>query len=199
MLLLNTNEPVKNTINLISNSTDKQSLISLSISWLIKYGRYFIIGAEVLVLAAVFYKFRLDMQIAAIKETIDTNVTIYNGEKPQITEIEGYQTKINDDKLILSSRVGLSTILSHTISTVPSGIIMNSINITSTNVNMDLIATGATQSALTNIQNYANNLKSDNTYSSVSLENVTSNQKNSNNQIGTAFTINAKIASNTTE
>lgn len=87
-------------INLIPQKELEERALGKLLKWSLTFGRYIIVGTELVVLLAFFSRFKLDRQITDLREQIAQKEAIVNYNQEFEQQVRGIQTQLNEIKII---------------------------------------------------------------------------------------------------
>src|SRR5512136_468357 len=128
------------TINLIGEEAMEFTPVGRIVSWAVTYGRYIMIGTEIVVLLAFISRFSLDRKLTDLNEELSQKQAIIDANQDfEITfrELQDKITKIQT--LIRTPAKGLEA-LTAVQSVLPSDVRLDSLAITDQKVEGDVIA-----------------------------------------------------------
>jgi Tfp pilus assembly protein PilN len=166
------------SINLLHPQGFPQRLPLQFLKWLINYGRFIVIFVEIIVLVAFVYRFKLDSDLAALKEEINTNVPYIES----LSKDEALIKQTHQRLSIVSTVYGKNSIWSPVLDKVrqylPDNTRINSLNINLVEQVSHFKITAQT-SANNDISTFLNNLKKDTeTFQNVQLTGLSFDQGN---------------------
>lgn len=83
------------SINLLGESNFVRSPVGRIVNWAVTYGRYIMIGTEIIVLLAFISRFSLDRKLTDLKEEISQKQAILRANTQLESEIRAVQSTIN--------------------------------------------------------------------------------------------------------
>lgn len=116
-------------LDLLRPQSEPQRLLVKAFRWILSAGRYLIIGVEVIVLGAFIFRFKLDADIAATKETIEEQVPFIESLKADEELIRTTQFQVATIKLIKETNPDYSLILQKIADQTPTGVTIVSLNL----------------------------------------------------------------------
>ena len=133
------------SVNLLDQPEFEGSSVTRLFNWAVTYGRYIMIGTEVIVLLAFISRFSLDRKLTDLREEIAQKQIILEANKNFEEEIKQLQTNIlTVNNLIETQRKPLD-IFNQVISILPPDIILLSYKQEDINIELKLLA-GTTNS-----------------------------------------------------
>lgn len=142
------------TINLLGQEDLKHTPQGRIIGWALTYGRYIMIGTEIVVLLAFISRFSLDRKLTDLKEEIAQKQAILEANKDLERDIRSLQDKLvklkqttNNQKLPLDTLVTLQSLL-------PSDVYVETLDVTTDRLSVNATAgtTHGFSQFLTNLQ-----------------------------------------------
>jgi Tfp pilus assembly protein PilN len=143
------------TINLLGESDMEHTPMGRIIGWAITYGRYIMIGTEIVVLLAFISRFSLDRKLTDLKEEVSQKQNIIQANQDFEKDIRALQDKLAKIKA-LRAQPNTAIPLLQTFQTIlPSGMYLKSLNMEDGRVTVAAVAgsTGAFAQFIANIQN----------------------------------------------
>ncbi|KKU88775.1 hypothetical protein A3A64_01775 [Candidatus Gottesmanbacteria bacterium RIFCSPLOWO2_01_FULL_48_11] len=92
------------SVNLLGKDTFSSSPYGRLVTWAITYGRYIMIGTEIVVLLAFISRFSLDRKLTDLKEEISQKQAIIQVNLPFETEIKNLQQQLTHVKTLLKDQ-----------------------------------------------------------------------------------------------
>ena len=177
------NKGHRDNINLLNNIGTPQDSSELFYLWMVTYGRYILIGVEIIVIMVFFSKILVDQEYNSAISTSYNMQSKFKSKKVinEINLITNYQNKMSSLIALSQTNFRYEYTLNKILTLIPTGISIQSINIQNNNLN--IIGVSSSYNAL---QNLLNNFKSDNKdFNKVYLPSLSNsvnlNQINSNN------------------
>ena len=177
------NKGHRDNINLLNNIGIPQDSSEWFYLWLVTYGRYILIGVEIIVIMVFFSKILVDQEYNSAISTSYNMQSKFKSKKVinEINLITNYQSKMSSLIALSQTNFRYEYTLNKILTLIPTGISIQSINIQNNNLN--IIGVSSSYNAL---QNLLNNFKSDNKdFNKVYLPSLSNsvnlNQINSNN------------------
>ena len=97
------------TINLLGKEDLGRSPTGRLLAWAVTYGRYIMIGTEIVVLLAFISRFSLDRKLTDLKEEITQKQAILEANSDLETTIRALQNHIDNVTMILKDQTDLIT------------------------------------------------------------------------------------------
>ncbi|MFC1626743.1 PilN domain-containing protein [Patescibacteria group bacterium] len=91
-------------INLYRRKTMDDTPVGRITSWAITYGRYIMVGTEIIVLLAFIYRFKLDRKITDLREEVGQKQVILQANQPFEKEFRTLQKKLITLKTMVSDQ-----------------------------------------------------------------------------------------------
>lgn len=148
--------PAKTTsINLLGDSDMEHTPLGRIVSWAVTYGRYIMIGTEIVVLLAFISRFSLDRKLTDLKEETSQKQDIIEANLPFEKDVRTLQDKLAKIKALKGQPINALTVLSTFQSILPEGMYLRSISLDGEKLVVSAVAggTGAFAQFITNIQN----------------------------------------------
>lgn len=158
-------------LDLLKPQSNPEKLPVHFIKWLLSSGRYIFIGVEALVLIAFLARFKLDADIQATKESIDSQVPYIQNLKPYEILIRQTQFKLSAIANLKETSVDYPSILKEISNQTPQGIKITSLTMTKQANNVDIKLSGQAQTN-NDVSAFIAGLKSDNNFSNVNLASI---------------------------
>lgn len=133
------------------------------------YLRYILVITQLVVIGVLFFRFRIDQNIADLKESIKSKKAIIEADvvKDTVKNALTVQKQSQELLTIIKDQQTVTEILNYLLATFPRDIVLTTMNIEASEVKMD----GETGDALL-IKRYFNKLKKDKKFSSVELSDI---------------------------
>jgi len=110
------------TINLLGESEFEHTPLGRIVSWAVTYGRYIMIGTEIVVLLAFISRFSLDRKLTDLKEEISQKQDIIQANSQFEHDIRTLQDKLTKIKALTTQPVSSLDLLTFFRNVVPSGV-----------------------------------------------------------------------------
>lgn len=130
------------SINLLGQEDLAHSPQGRIVNWALTYGRYIMIGTEIVVLLAFISRFSLDRKLTDLREEIDQKQAILTANVSLENEIRSLQTQLANIKTLLTDQAKPVEYLALVASLLPADVYVNSLEITKDKIIAD--ATAAT-------------------------------------------------------
>jgi len=147
--------PAKNvSINLLGDSELEHTPVGRIVSWAVTYGRYIMIGTEIVVLLAFISRFSLDRKLTDLKEDISQKQDIIQANIQFERDVRTLQDKLAKIKTLTSHPVSQLDVLTFFQSVVPSGVYFRSYDQSSNKLSVSAVAgsTDAFSQFIANLQ-----------------------------------------------
>lgn len=181
--------PANVTINLLGDSEMEHTPIGRIVSWAITYGRYIMIGTEIVVLLAFISRFSLDRKLTDLKEEVTQKQDIITANIPFETEVRTLQDKLEKIKTLTAdppAALGLFPLFQ---TILPQGTYISSLDLTKNQLTVDAIS-GSTGS----FAQFIANLKNTKTITNIVIGDISRDPL-----LGIQFTFTAQVAKTTTK
>jgi len=141
-------------INLLGQEDLKHTPQGRIIGWALTYGRYIMIGTEIVVLLAFIARFSLDRKLTDLKEEISQNQAILEANVDLENDIRTLQDHLAKVKQLTNAQGKPLGILATFQAALPSDVYVTTINISDNKLDAEVVAgtTGGFSQLLTNIQ-----------------------------------------------
>lgn len=175
--------PADADINLLKNAELETSPEQRIANWALTYGRYIMVGTEVVVLLAFISRFSLDRKRTDLKEEIEQKQAILQANTSVETTIRLAQNRLTNIKTLLSHQAEPVNLLDEVSSLLPQDVALTTFTIDKGKLTLDLIAatTGGFSQFLSNLQSVRQ------------LSNITIERLNKNASGELTFTLSAGI------
>ncbi len=142
-------------INLLGESDMEHTPLGRIVGWAVTYGRYIMIGTEIVVLLAFISRFSLDRKLTDLKEEVSQKQEIIQANLPFEADVRSLQDKLAKIKTLKTQPLNSLAILTSFQTILPSGMYLKTLNIESDRVTVSAIAgsTGAFAQFIANMQN----------------------------------------------
>ncbi len=189
------NKNRRSSINLLNNIDIPKDSSELFYTWLVNYGRYILIGVEIIVIIVFVAKILVDQEYDyAVSSSYSLQSKLKSSSiQYDISKITSYQTKIGEISTISQASFNYEYTLNKILKLVPTGVIVQSISLTQNELTLVVSPGTYAQS-----QQLENNFKSDtkdfnNVYiPSLSNSSIVNNSNSSNINITLIANINLK-------
>lgn len=133
------------SINLLGDSDMEHTPVGRIVSWAVTYGRYIMIGTEIVVLLAFISRFSLDRKLTDLKEEVSQKQDIIEANLPFETDVRVLQNKLATIKTISKQTTNPTDILSGFQTVIPSGVYLKSFDLNGNKLSVGAVA-GSTSS-----------------------------------------------------
>jgi hypothetical protein len=142
------------SINLIGEEEMEHTPLGRIVMWAVTYGRYIMIGTEIIVLLAFISRFSLDRKLTDLNEEISQKQAIIDANRDFETQFLTLQKKLVTVKTLLASPPVTSDALNSVASLIPRDSHLEDLNITTNNVAGNVVAntTGGFSQLVANLQ-----------------------------------------------
>ncbi len=154
-------------INLIGEEEMAHSPVGRIVSWAVTYGRYIMIGTEVVVLLAFISRFSLDRKLTDLNDEISQKQAIIEANTDFEQQFRGVQNQISNINTLLSAPFHMIEALNTIQSILPADVYLNSLDITSGKLTADAVAGTAG-----GFSTLIDNLQSTNTFTNVDIGDI---------------------------
>jgi len=155
------------TINLLGESEMEHTPIGRIVSWAITYGRYIMIGTEIVVLLAFISRFSLDRKLTDLKEDVAQKQDIITANSEFENDIRTLQDKLAKIKKLSEEPVPMLDILPLFQTLLPNGTYISNINVTK-----DLLTVEAVSGSTGSFAQFIANLKSSRAISNITIGDI---------------------------
>jgi hypothetical protein len=145
-------------INLLHPQGFPEKLPIKFLKWLLNYGRYIVILVEIIVLAAFVYRFKLDADLAYIKEKIDNNLPYIQSLSQDEALIKQTQQRLSVIKTTYAKNITIEKVTDKITQLIPDTTHLSSLslNLAESPVQIKITAQTTTNN---DISTFLNNLK----------------------------------------
>lgn len=133
------------SINLLGDSDMEHTPVGRIVMWAVTYGRYIMIGTEIIVLLAFISRFSLDRKLTDLKEEVSQKQDIIEANLPFEQEVRTLQDKLSKIKTIINQPVNPLATLTLFQTLLPQGVYLKSYDFSANALTINAIA-GSTQS-----------------------------------------------------
>ncbi len=143
------------SINLLGESDMEHTPVGRIVTWAVTYGRYIMIGTEIVVLLAFISRFSLDRKLTDLKEEVTQKQEIIQVNLPFERDVRTLQDKLGKIKTLKATPVNALGVITSFQSILPSGMYLTSLALEKNRVTISAVAgsTGAFAQFISNIQN----------------------------------------------
>ena len=141
-------------INLLGESDMDHTPVGRIVGWAVTYGRYIMIGTEIVVLLAFISRFSLDRKLTDLKEEVGQKQEIIEANLPFEGDMRALQSKLAKIKAFKATPTNHLSILTSLQTILPSGVYLTSLSIDDKKVTVSAVAgsTGSFAQFITNLQ-----------------------------------------------
>jgi len=142
-------------INLLGESDMAHTPVGRIVSWAITYGRYIMIGTEIVVLLAFISRFSLDRRLTDLKEEVTQKQDIIEANLPFELDVRMLQDKLAKIKTIKAQPAAAPSILTAFQTILPGGVYLKSLILDHDKLTVSAVAgsTGSFAQFIINLQN----------------------------------------------
>lgn len=168
------NHPILN-LNLLYPQGIPQKLPIKLLKWVLTFGRYIAIGVEIIVLATFAARFKLDADLATIKEDINKQIPFIQNLAETETKIKQLQNKISTIKKTTSASTNWKKFLDQIAAQTPQGVVISNLSLDNSSkpLQYKIIGTATTNNELSV---FVAGLKSEKNLSNVNLATLSYDQ-----------------------
>lgn len=172
----------KISINLIGDEEMEFTPIGRIVSWAVTYGRYIMIGTEIVVLLAFISRFSLDRKLTDLKEEVSEKQAIIEANISFENDFRNAQEQLTKAKMLLDTPPVAYDALNTIQSLLPTDVRLDSLDISNGKINANVVA--ATTEGFTT---FTNRLQAESAFNQVEIGDV---RRSSFTGIQFAFTAN---------
>lgn len=175
-------------VNLLIHKSESVKLQYRLLSWLLSSGKYIAIFVEIIVIACVVMKYKLDDEKIALDQQINEEVKYIQSLAPDELAIRETQFSLATIKQIHKNNIDFSSILFHLAAITPTRIVLNSVtfNHPTSNAPYSLAISGQTPSNV-ELSVFIQTLQKDPLFTGITLTNISFQDQ-------TVFTITGSLA-----
>ncbi len=155
------------SINLLGDSDMDHTPLGRIVGWAVTYGRYIMIGTEIVVLLAFISRFSLDRKLTDLKEEVTQKQDIIEANLPFEKDIRDLQDKLGKIKSIIDQPINPLTAVSLFQTILPPGVYLKSYDLNKNILTIQAIA-GSTDA----FSQFMRNLQSSTYLSSVDIGDI---------------------------
>ncbi len=146
------------SINLLGDSEMEHTPLGRIVSWAVTYGRYIMIGTEIVVLLAFISRFSLDRKLTDLKEEVTQKQDIIEANLPFEKEVRALQDKLAKIKTLVVQPVDPLNSLTMFQTLLPQGVSLQSYDLSRDKLTIQASAgsTGAFARFMANLQSSKN-------------------------------------------
>lgn len=127
-------------INLLGDSEMEHTAVGRIVTWAVTYGRYIMIGTEIVVLLAFISRFSLDRKLTDLKEETSQKQAIIEANVGFEKEVRGLQERLTKIKVLLNPPLHPMDTLTSVQSYLPADVTLTSLDIVNGTVRIEGIA-----------------------------------------------------------
>lgn len=151
------------SINLLGDSDMEHTPMGRIVNWAVTYGRYIMIGTEIVVLLAFISRFSLDRKLTDLKEEVTQKQEIIEANVGFEKDVRTLQDKLSKIKTLIAQPVNPLDTLVLFQSLLPQGVFLRNFDLTKDllTVNASAGTTGSFAQFMTNLQSsqYLSNIE----------------------------------------
>lgn len=152
-------------INLLSKQ--EMSLIDKTLYFFLNYLRYILVFTQIIVIAVLFYRFRIDQNIIDLKDSLDQKKEIVQAVKPLLDEAEKVNNQSIAIKKVTSEQERQISAVNYILSVFP-----EAVNLTTLNIDDNTYSLRGNSSDSRQLQLFYARLQTDRRFKSVILSNI---------------------------
>lgn len=155
------------SINLLGDSEMEHTPLGRIVSWAVTYGRYIMIGTEIVVLLAFISRFSLDRKLTDLKEEVSQKQDIIEANLPFENEVRSLQDKLTKIKSLVVQPVDPLGTLTLFQTLLPQGVYLQSYNMSN-----DKLTVQATAGSTNSFAQFMSNLQSSKNLTEVNIGDI---------------------------
>lgn len=159
--------PKKGAINLLPQKDFDQSPFSQFLRWILTYGRYIIIGTEIIVLLAFLSRFKLDRDLTDLSESIKTKKAIVTASQSLENNVRSLQNRLATIKNLEGKTISSAKLLESLGQITPPEITFSEITLQSSQISL-----GGKTVSLSSFALFLNKLSSSKKFTTLNLEKI---------------------------
>ena len=142
------------SINLIGEEEMSHTPVGRIVTWAVTYGRYIMIGTEIVVLLAFISRFSLDRKLTDLNDEIGQKQAIIQANVDFEQEFRNVQSQVANVHKLIDAPTSVLDALTTIQSLLPSDVYLNTLNIESDRLTANAIAgtSGGFSSLISNLQ-----------------------------------------------
>lgn len=146
--------PADASINLLDDTSSGNTPVGRIVNWAVTYGRYIMIGTEIMVLLAFISRFSLDRKLTDLKEEVSQKQDIIQANALFERDVRTLQDKLSKIKTLLAAPSASFDVFPLFQSLIPTGTYLISLNLNKEKVAAQAISgsTGSFAQFITNLQ-----------------------------------------------
>jgi Tfp pilus assembly protein PilN len=134
-------------INLLGDSDIEHTPMGRIVTWAVTYGRYIMIGTEIVVLLAFISRFSLDRKLTDLKEEVTQKQNIIEANLPFEKDVRILQNKLSKIKTLFAQPVNPLETLILFQALLPQGVYLHSFDLTDNKLTIQAVATSTSSFA----------------------------------------------------
>jgi Tfp pilus assembly protein PilN len=119
--------PAQHSINLLSQDEFEKTALGKFLKWALSFGRYIVIGTELVVILSFLSRFKLDRDLTDLYEEIEQKQIIIESSKEFEDEFRTAQQDIKTVKLLENQQLRIDKLLKYLDSLTPSEVKISSL------------------------------------------------------------------------
>ncbi|MBI2405229.1 PilN domain-containing protein [Candidatus Gottesmanbacteria bacterium] len=123
--------PESININLLQRMDGERTAVGRITTWAVTYGRYIMIGTEIVVLLAFIARFSLDRKLTDLKEEIGQKQVILVANAPFEQEVKNIQDRLTQAKKVLTDQTKPTDLLTFLQTNLPPDVALISVDYSS--------------------------------------------------------------------
>ena len=155
------------SINLLGDSEMEHTPLGRIVGWAVTYGRYIMIGTEIVVLLAFISRFSLDRKLTDLKEEISQKQDIIEANLEFERDVRQLQDKLAKIQTLINPPIDPFLAISQFQTILPQGVYLKSYDLSKRTINISAVA-GSTLS----FSQFMYNLQSTKTLSSIDIGDI---------------------------
>lgn len=142
------------SVNLIGEEEMEHTPVGRIVTWAVTYGRYIMIGTEIIVLLAFISRFSLDRKLTDLKEEVSQKQAIIDANHEFETDFRTLQDKLTKVQTLLTAPPTTATALTTIQTLLPTDVHLEGLDITNQRVIGNVVAntTGGFSQMVANLQ-----------------------------------------------
>ena len=128
------------SINLLGDSDMDHTPVGRIVGWAVTYGRYIMIGTEIVVLLAFISRFSLDRKLTDLKEEVTQKQDIIEANLSFEKDIRALQEKLEKIKVLINQPVNPLTAVSLFQTILPQGVYLKSYDLNKNTLTVQAVA-----------------------------------------------------------
>lgn len=128
------------SINLLGDSDMDHTPVGRIVGWAVTYGRYIMIGTEIVVLLAFISRFSLDRKLTDLKEEVTQKQDIIEANLSFEKDIRALQDKLEKIKVLINQPVNPLTAVSLFQTILPQGVYLKSYDLNKNTLTVQAVA-----------------------------------------------------------